>query len=85
MASKQALMQEIDTLPPNDIDEVSTFVSFLKFKKKQSDNTSQVSEKINTWAELDKLVSELTEDEKLSFDDFPRFDLGRPLITFDGV
>ena len=39
MASKQALMQEIDTLPPDSISEVSTFVSFLKFKAKASNNT----------------------------------------------
>jgi len=29
-------------------------------------------EKPDTWAELDKIVSSMTEDEKLSFEDFPR-------------
>ena len=75
MSSKQALIQEIDTLPQDSIDEVSTFVSFLKFR------TRQVNKKTDTWAELDMLVSELTDDEKPRFEDFPRFDFGRPLIT----
>jgi len=38
MSSKQALMQEIDTLPQNDIEEVSAFISFLKFKSKAQES-----------------------------------------------
>ena len=85
MSSKQALIQEIDTLPPNDIDEVSTFVSFLKYKKKQSAGTNKAEQKTDTWEELFKLTSEMTEEEKPRFEDFPRFDLGRPLISFGEV
>ena len=40
MQNIHALMQEIDTLPPDSINEVSTFVSFLKYKAKASDNTN---------------------------------------------
>jgi len=73
MSSKQALIQEIDTLPQDSIDEVSTFVSFLKFR------TKQVKSKPDTWNELFKLTSEMTEDEKPRLEDFPRLDFGRPL------
>ena len=85
MSSKQTLMKEIDTLPQDSIDEVSTFVSFLKFRKRQSDNTNQTVKKQDSWAEVDKLVLEMSEDEKPRFEDFPRIDSGRPLINFDGV
>jgi hypothetical protein len=39
-------------------------------------------EKLDTWAELDKLVSEMSEDEKPRPEDFPRCQLGRELISF---
>ena len=42
-------------------------------------------EKPDTWAEVDRLASEMTEDEKPRFEDFPRFDLGRKLIDFEEI
>ena len=42
-------------------------------------------EKLNTWVEIKKLVSEMNEDEKPCFGDFPRLNVGRKLIDFDGV
>ena len=37
----------------------------------------------DTWDEFDKQVDEI--DEKLKFEDFPRCDLNRQLVTFDEV
>jgi len=39
MSSKQALIKELDTLPPDSIDDVLQYVSFLKFKFKVPSNT----------------------------------------------
>ncbi|MDR2167585.1 MAG: hypothetical protein LBE35_07035 [Clostridiales bacterium] len=39
--------------------------------------------KSDTWSEFDRLVDEI--DEKLDMADFPRCDLGRPLVIFDEV
>ena len=41
--------------------------------------------KSDTWAELKKLVSEMSEDEKPRLEDFPRTKFGRKLIDFDEV
>jgi len=43
------------------------------------------SEKKDTWDEFDRIVSEMSEDEKPRFEDFPRFNLGRDLINFEEV
>ena len=40
-----------------------------------------VDEKPDTWAELDKIISEM--DELPRFEDFPRFQSGRELINFE--
>ena len=45
--------------------------------------TTRASEKRDTWEEFDKLVDEI--NEKLNFEDFPRCDLSRPLIDFNGA
>ena len=42
-------------------------------------------EKTGTWAELFKLTSEMTEDEKPRFEDFPRCQIDRPLIDFGEI
>ena len=39
MSSKQALIKELDTLPPDFIDDVLQYVSFLKFKFKAPSNS----------------------------------------------
>ena len=39
MYSKQTLIQEIDALPPDFIDDVGQYVSFLKFKAKTPNHT----------------------------------------------
>ncbi|MCL1806881.1 MAG: hypothetical protein FWG31_04180 [Oscillospiraceae bacterium] len=44
-----------------------------------------ISPKPDTWEELYKLTSEMTEDEKPRFEDFHRFTLGHKLIDFDEV
>lgn len=59
MSSKQALMQEIDALPPDSIDEVSTFVSFLKFRSKTS-SSSDVS--LNEFDNLIKMIHAATDE-----------------------
>ena len=41
--------------------------------------------KPDTWALVDRLASEINDEEKLRFEDFPRFDLGRDVIKFDEV
>ena len=51
MSSKQALIQEIDTLPPESIDDVFQFVSFLKYK---AQTPSDPDESLN---ELDNLLN----------------------------
>jgi len=40
-------------------------------------------ERSDTWAELDKIVSDM--DEKPNHEDFPRCQLGRELINFEEV
>jgi hypothetical protein len=40
-------------------------------------------EKRDTWAEFDKLVSEM--DAKPRFEDFPRLDFGREPVNFEEV
>ena len=40
-------------------------------------------DKADTWAELDKIISGM--DEKPRLEDFPRCQLGRELINFEGV
>jgi hypothetical protein len=42
----------------------------------------QANEKPNTWDELDKIILEMKEKPRL--EDFPRCQLGRELIGFDG-
>lgn len=42
-----------------------------------------INEKPDTWAELDKIVSEM--DEKPRFEDFPRSQFVREPINFDEV
>ena len=44
---------------------------------------SDMDNKPDTWAELDKIVAEM--DEKPRFEDFPRTQLGRELINFEEV
>ena len=44
---------------------------------------TEAIKKPDTWDDLFKLTSEMTEDEKPSFEDFPRFSLGRELLHFD--
>jgi len=44
---------------------------------------SEAIKKPDTWDDLFKLTSEMTEEEKPSVDDFPRFSLGRELLNFD--
>jgi hypothetical protein len=39
----------------------------------------------DTWAELDKIVASMTEDEKPRFEDFPRCQNERSLIDFGEV
>jgi len=39
-------------------------------------------EEMNTWAEIRKFVSEMSEDEKPCLEDFPRLKVGRTLIDF---
>ena len=41
--------------------------------------------KPNTWDELDKLISEMSENEKPRFEDFPRCKFGRELIDMSLV
>ena len=41
--------------------------------------------KPDTWDELDKLISEMSENEKPRFEDFPRCKFGRELINFEEV
>ena len=41
--------------------------------------------KPNTWDELDKLISEMSENEKPRFEDFPRCNFGRELIDMSLV
>ena len=41
--------------------------------------------KPNTWDELDKLISGMSENEKPRFEDFPRCNFGRELIDMSLV
>jgi hypothetical protein len=60
VSSKQILIQEIDALQLSEIDEVSTFVSFLKFKKKQSNATEQSQQTL--WEEVKQLYGIVRSD-----------------------
>jgi len=42
-----------------------------------------IREKLDTWGELDKLIAAMP--EKPQHDDFPRGQIGRELISFEGV
>ena len=42
VTSKQILIKEIETLPPQIIEEVYDFVSFLKIKKSQENDSSNI-------------------------------------------
>jgi len=42
-----------------------------------------IREKSDTWAELDKIVSDMDEDEKPRLEDYPRMDFGRELATLE--
>jgi len=39
-------------------------------------------EKLHTWSEIRKFVSEMNEEEKPCFEDFPRLKVGRKLVDF---
>jgi hypothetical protein len=41
-----------------------------------------VREKPDTWAEFDKIVASMKEDEKPRYEDFPRCQVDRPLVDF---
>ena len=57
--------------------------AFVTIIDEQPVKESEQAAKPDTWDELFKLTSEMTEDEKPRIEDFPRFDFGRELITFD--
>ena len=40
-------------------------------------------EKLHTWAEIQKFISEMNEEEKPRFEDFPRLQIGRKLVDFE--
>ena len=42
MTNKQMLIKEIETLPPQIVEEVYDFVSFLKIKKTQANDTNDI-------------------------------------------
>ncbi|MCL2081301.1 MAG: DUF2281 domain-containing protein [Oscillospiraceae bacterium] len=44
MSGKQFLIREIESLPPNIIDEVCRYISFLKFKTALPDDITLASE-----------------------------------------
>jgi len=43
---------------------------------------SEAIQKPDTWDELFKLTSEMTEDEKPNIGDFPKFNFGHELLSF---
>jgi len=43
MSTRQQLIEEIETLPPQIVEEVYDFVSFLKIKKTQDNESSDIS------------------------------------------
>ena len=60
MSGKQILMQEIDSLPPNFIDDVRQYVSFLKFKAKTPGGTRQAQQVL--WEEVEGLYGIVRSD-----------------------
>ena len=48
-----------------------------------SDFDSEIQKRLDKWAEFDALVAGL--EKKPSFEDFPRFNFGRKLVSFDEV
>jgi len=46
---------------------------------------SVLQARLDAWARFDALVSSIPEDERLSFEDFPRLDIGRELVSFEDV
>ena len=47
------------------------------------DFDSEIQKRLDKWAEFDALVAGL--EEKLPFENFPRFNFGRKLVKFDNV
>jgi len=57
MSSKQALIKELDTLPPDSINDVLQYVLFLKFK-----TTSNTDTRLNDFDSLVTLIRAASEE-----------------------
>jgi len=85
MSNREYVKTQIDILPDSAVDKVTEFISFLIYTLEVVPDGAEtpVLEHANTWGELDRVVSQM--DELPRFEDFPRSDFGRWLISFNEV